>query len=239
MNKVIRIGLGVLLAVLLGFSPASAEFYVAGYLGAAIPTDKDVDVNALGATPLLTLQDVSLDTSLAYGGKVGYFFESLPYFGLEIEGYGYNPDASAQTVQSSLLGVPGSARVNNADLSVAGLGINGVFRLQLDESPSFPKGRLQPYAGMGLGVYFASLKTNQPMLPGLPDLNVDDNDTNVGFQALLGLKYFLIEHLALFAEYKYVYTGDFEFEETVAGAPATVETSLTSSLIYGGIAWHF
>ena len=90
---------------------------------------------------------------------------------------------------------------------------------------------------MGLGVFIANLETT--VVTAIDD----DTDTALGFQALAGLKYFFIPNLSLFAEYKFIQTGDFEFElsETVGGVPvtATAETDLTAHLVYGGIAWHF
>jgi len=244
MRTVTRIILGAVLVVVLGVSPASAEWYVGGYVGVAIPDEEDVDVglSAVGI-PIAdgTFKDVDLETSAVFGGKVGYFFESVPYFGLELEGYNFQPDADAQTVDFSgtVLGVPapGPVPITDIDIDVIGIGLNAVYRLQLGETDAMPRGRFQPYFGLGLGIFIADLETT------IFGLKADDTDTALGFQGLVGFKYFLIEHLALFAEYKFIQTDDFEFEDstTVLGVPVkgSLETDLTAHLIYGGIAWHF
>ena len=54
--------------------------------------------------------------------------------------------------------------------------------------------RLQPYAGVGLGVYFANLSNNGN--------SVSDNAVP-GLNALAGVRYYFTERIALFGEYKY------------------------------------
>lgn len=237
MKTATRIILGILFFGLLGFSPASAEWYVGGYAGVAIPTDKDVDIqaSAFGLAAADTLKDVDLDTSAVFGGKVGHFFEGLPSFGLELEVYHFRPDADQQTVQTTLF--PGGTQIAAADIAVTTIGLNALYRLQLAKSPDFPQGRFHPYLGAGLGIFIANLKTTV--------VTARDSDTDValGVQVPVGLKYFLIPNLSLFGEYKFIHTGDFKFElsETVLGVPVqgTIEANLTAHLIYGGIAWHF
>ncbi len=232
-----RIILGVILFGLLGASPAAAEWYVSGYAGVAIPADEDIDLSAsvLGLTAADTLKDVDLDTSAVFGGKAGHYFEGLPQVGLELEVYHFSPDSDPQTVQTNLF--PGGVTISAADINVTTIGINALYRLQLSQSDEYPRGRFQPYGGVGLGVFIANLETT--VVTAIDD----DTDTALGFQALAGLKYFFIPNLSLFAEYKFIQTGDFEFElsDTVVGVPvtATAETDLTAHLFYGGIAYHF
>ncbi len=248
MRTASRILFSALLCGLLGASPAAAEWYVSGYAGVSIPTDQDVDGNAnAGGIVLLngTFKDVDPNTSVVFGGKVGHFLESLPFLGLEVEGYHFSPDADSQTVQASgtilpgifPIPVAGQVTLGNVDVGVTSIGLNAVFRLQLGESDAYPKGRFQPYAGAGLGIFFANLETT------VVTAKNDDTDTAVGPQVLAGLKFFITEHLSLFGEYKFIHAPNFEFElsETVMGTPVNLklETDITSHLFYGGIAYHF
>ena len=54
--------------------------------------------------------------------------------------------------------------------------------------------RLQPYGGVGLGVFFANLSNNGN--------SVSDNAVP-GLNALAGVRYYFTERIALFGEYKY------------------------------------
>jgi len=233
-RTVSRIILGGVLAVLLGFSPASAEWYVSGYAGLAIPTDQDVDINgsAFGISVAdVTLKDVDLDNSAVFGGKVGYFFESWPHFGLELDAYHFNPDVGPQTVQASgtILGLPvvGATIFSELDIDVTGIALNAILRGMTAKSNDFPEGRFHGYIGVGPGIFISNLEA--------PGTTLDDTSTVVGGQVLAGMKFFLIDHLSLFGEYKFVFTDQFKFETT----GTTVEANIIAHLIYGGIAYHF
>ena len=226
------------MAVLLGFSPASAEWYVSGYAGVAIPNNQDFDVTGIvsGVSGSGTLKDVDLDTSAVFGGKVGYFFEDWTYFGLELEAYNFSPDAGPQTVQASgtILGLPvvGATIFREFDINVTGIALNAILRGMTAKSDAFPEGRFHGYIGVGPGIFIANLE-----VPTIP--SIDDTSTVVGGQVLAGVKFFLTEHLSLFGEYKFIFTDQFKFEFSPTGGNVTVNTGMTTNLIYGGIAYHF
>ena len=239
MRTTTRIIPSVLLLVLLA-SPVSAGWYVGGYAGVAIPNKEDFDLKttANGVNLLDGIfRNVDLDNSPVFGGKLGYFFARLPYLGFEMDAYHFRPDADSQTVNFSgtILGVPftGARNFNKADIAVTSVGLNVLFRLN-------PGGTLQPYAGVGGAATIANFETT------VLTRKDDDTDVAAAFQALGGLKLFPIgPNLALFAEYKYLRTGDFKFRlsetDPVLGAATKldVKTDLTAHLVYGGIALHF
>ncbi len=239
MRTVSRIILGGVLAVLLGFSPASAEWYVSGYAGLAIPNNQDADTTGsiFGLSFAGTLKDVDLDTSAVFGGKVGYFFEDWPYFGLELEGYHFSPDADPQTVQASgtIGGAPfsGPLTLSGADIGVTGIAVNAILRGMTGKSDAFPEGRFHGYIGVGPGLFISNLEA---LVATQTD---DDTSTVLGGQVLAGLKFFLTEHLSLFGEYKFIFTDKFEFELSEPGVSTTYKAGGMTNLIYGGIAYHF
>jgi hypothetical protein len=65
--------------------------------------------------------------------------------------------------------------------------------------------------------------------------------------ALGGVKIFLTEHIALFPEYKFMHTGEFQFNlrrtgtlgGNTASESSTMRTHLTSQNFYAGIALHW
>lgn len=220
MRTTTRIFLAILAVyAFLGVSPASAEWYIGGYAGIAIPNSEDIDLTVLGASA--TLQDVDLDNSVVFGGKVGYFFgpPSLLNFGLEVEGYHFRPDAGAQTV--NLTGI-GPVALDKIDIAVTGVGLNVIWR-------PIP-GALQPYIGVGGVAAIADVETT----------GLSDTEVAAGFQAIAGLKWLPISGLAFFIEYKFLQTTNFEFSGTVVpGVTGSAETDITANMVYGGVAWHF
>ena len=100
---------------------------------------------------------------------------------------------------------------------------------------TYPRGRLQPHIGVGGGISIANLEV----------AGTDDRDAVATFHAPAGASFFLIPHLAIFTEYKFLQTSDFEFTfsqtDPVTGLTLKedIEIDLTTHMIYAGIAWHF
>ncbi len=240
----------------LGLSPAQAEWYLSGYVGGTFLNNEDIkERGTVDGDPFnLTAKHVDLDSSIIFGGKIGHFFEGLPNFGLEVEAYHFSPDIDQQTVRitGTDAGEPVDERdvIPKADIGVTGIGINALYRLQLAQNAAFPKGRFHPYIGVGLGIFIAKVKTtleieDEETEEVIGRIKAEDTDTELGIQALAGLNYFLTKSLALFAEYKFIQTGDFEFR--LSGFDPATDTTVrskgtsdaTSHFFYGGIAFHF
>lgn len=226
-----------------------------GYVGAAVTQDKDlrteVEVNG-GPFVNGLARDLEFDTTLVFGAKAGYFFNrSLlgGHVGAELDVYHFRPDVADQQVRFTglLAGVQGDTHttVPAADIEVTALTLNLLYRLALATDARFPRGRVQPYVGIGAGAFIARLATTTTPF----DVNRDISDTDVqpGIQALAGARWFLTRSIALFAEYKFLQTETFAFKfresGTIGGAPVT-ETArdradLTSHLFYGGLGFHW
>ena len=215
--------------------------------GAAITQDTDVEDKLTSVTKF---KDVGFDTSVVFGGKVGFFFDPPVLggnFGLELEAYHFRPNIETQKVSLSSDGFSGEFRLIGADLHVTVIGLNGLYRLPLSRSDEFPQGRFHPYAGVGLGAFIARLETRTSVLD--VNTNVGDTDVKPGFQALAGVRFFLTRHIALFGEYRFVLTDDFTFNlisqpGTVGGAGPAFQISkrefnLTTHMLQVGIAYHW
>ena len=167
---------------------------------------------ALDYCPVVNLGDRDLADAGVYGGKVGHFFgDRMDWLGVEMEAFNTTPHVEQQGL------VPGS------HFRVTTLAFNLIGRLKLGcetktvrtEPRSRREGiryetryerefcRLQPYGGVGLGVFFANLSNNGN--------SVSDNAVP-GLNALAGVRYYFTERIALFAEYKYNWAV-LEFDE--------------------------
>jgi opacity protein-like surface antigen len=234
---------------------AVAEPYLAGYVGIALTDDRDLRTELeLDGVPFVNgrARDLSFDSSLAFGGKAGYFFERDLLggnLGAELDVYHFEPNFGAQTVRFSgmFAGVTGdiSTRLQSADIDVTAVTLNLLYRFRLLPDSQYPRGRLQPYVGVGAGAFIATLETRTSTFDA--NKEITDTDVRPGFQALGGARFFLTRNIALFAEYKFIQTETFSFKfkesGTIFGFPVT-ETArdradLTSHLIYGGIGFHW
>ena len=196
--------------------------------------------------------DLALDTSLVYGGKFGYFFD-VDLFGgntgIELDVFHFEPDVRGQTVKFSgmLAGVTGDTRteIQRSDVEITAVTLNALYRFRLLADQDFPRGRFQPYVGVGAGAYIAKLTTTST--PFDVNKDISDTDTRAGFQALAGVRWFFTPHVALFAEYKFVQTQTFSFtfkeSGTRFGFPVTEtardRAAFTGHLLYGGLGIHW
>jgi opacity protein-like surface antigen len=233
----------------------AGEPYAAGYVGAAITQDKDLRTELeINGVPFVNgrAHDLSFDTSVVFGGKGGYYLDRPllgGQLGAELDVYHFRPDAAAQRVRFTglLAGVPGEARtrLQSADIEITAVTANLLYRFALLSQPQFPRGRVQPYIGIGAGAFIARLSTTTS--PFDENKDIADTDVRPGVQALAGVRWFLTHNIAVFAEYKFVQTETFSFKfkesGTIFGFPAT-ETArdradITSHLLYGGIGFHW
>ena len=196
-------------------SHAFAELYVAGMAGYTVPNDF-TNVKGTGGASALSLSDLELQNSVAYGGKIGYFFPKVKWLGVETEVYNTTPNVKQQPVTASAFGrsVP-IASVPGFNLRVLTWGINAVVR--------YPGKTFQPYAGVGLGVFFAKATFQ----------GQSDSDTVPGLNALAGLRVFATDHVAIFAEYKYNRAA-FSFPNAIG-----FEGDYSANIFMGGLSYHF
>jgi len=209
------------------------ELYVAGFGGYTIGHGFD-DVEGTGALSGIKLGDIDLKNSGVYGAKVGYFMpRRLNWLGLEMEAFNTTPHLKE------------TAFTTGAHLRVTTLAFNAIARAKMmcerhDDHdgtgrPTTDRDhrahdfcRLQPYAGVGLGVFFAraSDATGSASDNAVPGLNV-----------LAGVRYFMTERVALFGEYKYN-RATFDFD-TVGATAAGLKGDYSASHIVGGLSLHF
>ena len=163
----------------------------------------------------VTLGVTEPDETEVFGGKVGFWFEALPWFGAEMDAGHMSPD---------LVLSDGSTRV---DVDVYTVGFNALVRFPgILGSVGFPRGRFQPYVGFGPALFVATTEESQaPVTPGLT-LKVEDTSVAGGVQAEAGLKIFLLKfglgEIAVFGAYRFAYFN--------LNAPTPLETTV------GGIA---
>jgi opacity protein-like surface antigen len=209
-----------------------AESYVAGQFGATFPgnglSDGDLTSTSAGSTPPFppgtftfpsgsTVSDQSLKTSFMFGGKIGHYLSRARWFGLEAEIFYSTPHIKQQdiTIRS---GTPitftpsGGGPSTSLGNEFTAVGVQGANFSVLTIAPlnlmfRYPGNRLQPYIGIGPGIFIASIKD-----PAITQGDNSQSSTKLGVNTLIGVRYFLTRHVSAFAEGKYNYVR-FNFEE--------------------------
>ena len=228
----------VLLATLgLGAAPARAELAIDIFGGVSWTKSTDVAVDGIDNTNVSVkgvFKDVELDPGFTVGGRIGYWFESLPFLGLGLDGFYFSLPVPAQTVDSTVnvsgkifnkpISTTSSGRVHlsSFELPSAGFSPQLMLRWPLFTSNDLPKGRLQPYVGVG-PAWAVTIDTDKAALI-------------LGGLVRGGVSFQLFSHLSLFAEYRYSFFPDFELRDK-SGLHFT--TDLDTHNVVGGISIRF
>ena len=64
--------------------------YVAGQIGVSIPT-RFSNIQGVDSNAGLTVSDLSLQNSFVYAAKLGYYFDSMKWLGVETEVFNFYP----------------------------------------------------------------------------------------------------------------------------------------------------
>lgn len=206
-----RLSMFALLSLVLSSSTAAqAEMYVAGQVGATIP-DRFSNIKGVGSEAGATFSDLSLHESVMYGAKLGYYFDSVKWLGLETEVFNTTPHVKQQTGTVSFGGA-------SATDTFTGLNVRVLTWAPINLVVRYQAGQLEPYAGVGMGVFFARIKDGET--------GGSSSSTTVGLNTQVGLRYLVTQNVSLFGEWKYN-RASFDFAE--GGLRATIASIILSS----------
>jgi opacity protein-like surface antigen len=211
-----------MLALLLFSRPVQAEMYVAGQIGAHLPNDaSNVEFSASGGTA--GLSDLALQNSLMYGAKLGYYFDrvKLGNFNLGIETEVFNATPHVKQQEWTIQGIPlGTAPgLTNRVLTWAPVVV--LVRYQA--------GAFEPYAGVGLGVFFSRLS----------DGTSSSSGTDVGLNTQVGIRYRVNKNVSLFTEWKYNYANISHGDFLGNGVGVDFSYNYSVHIVAGGLGYHF
>ena len=214
------LALGILLVL---NAPAQAEMYVAGQFGVTFPNNV-TNVEGVDSLAGLKFSDLSLHKSVMYGAKLGYYFDSIKWLGIETEVFNTNPNLKQQSVTATGPGGSASTTVAGQDIRVLTWApVNIVVRYQA--------GSFEPYAGVGMGVFFARIHDGQT--------GESSSSTKVGLNTQLGLRYRVTNHVSVFGEWKYN-RASFNFSDsTPTAATGGLKGDYSAHIIAFGLGYHF
>jgi opacity protein-like surface antigen len=225
-------GLVALLVPIVLFAPqAYAETYVAGQVGMTMPSvgkglsDGDLtstsfpDPTGTSNIPSATVSDQSLKTSLMFGGKIGHYFSKAQWFGIEAEIFYSTPHIKQQDITfrteapgtftpsggGPIIPIPSGTQIPLLDVQGANFRVITIAPLNL--MFRYPGNRLQPYIGVGPGIFIARISD-----PSITQGENSQSSTKLGLNTFIGARYYLTRQVSAFAEGKYNYVR-FNFEE--------------------------
>jgi len=222
------------------------EFSVGAFGGKAFHSNEDLKLNMGNISDPWhgTVHGVTLNDSGTFGGKLTAWYlprkyNWQPQVGLELDFTRFTADLDPQ-----LRGADGTVTTPgfqlgafqygfDRDLSVNTLAANLMFRYPIWSAPDLPQGRIAPYVGIGVGAQQATLS-----LQVVPYREVDYAPAG---QLLVGMKFFVMKNLAIFGEYKRIWSShDFTYSGSGIKPPGYEETwSVVTNILAGGVSLHF
>jgi opacity protein-like surface antigen len=220
-------GVNGLVICLLSFTPllasiAQAEPYIAGQFGVTFPGNLS-NVGGIQPSSGLRLTDLDLVSSFEGGIKAGAFFQRLRWLGVETEFFYTNPHVKQQNVTITGPGAPLTLNLGGAHMRVATWAFNLMAR--------YPGPHFQPYAGVGLGIYWARISDNNNGIGTA-------SDTSPGLNVLAGLNYLVGRHVGLFTEYKYN-RARFDFGGGDGTNSVFLKSDYSAHTLVLGVGYHF
>jgi opacity protein-like surface antigen len=192
---------------------AYAEWYAGGAIGVSITHDVD-DLKGTYSTGTASVTSFSPDTSFTGGIKGGYFFENIPYFGVEINWSISDPDVNKEAITATITGTPIGAFTGQAtgdflgsvDVeSVSSFGFLAMLRVT-DENAIKEYSGVQPFLGLGFTV--STLDVNSATIFDtagtlIRSTTKSDSSTDIGFLLSTGLNYIVSNNIKVYGEYKF------------------------------------
>ena len=174
--------------------------------------------------------DVTFDSSLVGGMRVGAWMPSVPYLGLAVDGFYFTTGVEPQTltgcIGSSCGSLPTTAETKQKHIGIA---FDIMLRMPIAKSEEFPMGRFQPYITFGPAVFRSKAE-----VPGFNSVWT----TTLGFKGGAGGKVFVTNNLSLFGEYRLTWFEP-EYQFFVSNTQISVSNRLTTHHFVGGLSVHF
>ena len=207
----IRIWLAALIVLAslgVGSRPASAEWFADLFAGLSFTRDHDLKLNDQGVGQG-TYESVEFDRSLAWGGRAGRYFDSLPFLGLGLDFFRFYPDIGGQSVQLRGCFFPGGCGTGRGgagslDVETTSVSVDLMLRLPLWKSTEAPQGRVQPYVAVGPPLFITTITPRNTRNFRNHD---DDTDYSFGYKAAAGVAVQVWSNLALFGEYRFTHVS--------------------------------
>jgi opacity protein-like surface antigen len=197
----------VVACLLSSVGPASAEWFADVYGGYSLTQNNDVTSHTASAG-LSHYRDVEFDRSLAYGGRVGRYFDAVPFLGLGIDFFKFSPAIGPQQLRidgcvpsGGCSGGPGGT-TGRIDVDSWALSLDVLLRLPLLKTENAPWGAIQPYVTAGAPLF------NTTVTPRTTSQfrNQDgDTDRSFGYKFGGGVAFHVARNLMFFAEYRFTH----------------------------------
>lgn len=197
-------------------APIKERWFVDLYFGGVMPEDGDVDAEAapFGVTVKDSANNVDYDNTYTFGGRAGGWSREFRGIGLALDFSYFKLEADGIDTK--------------------------VFPLSLLLMLRYPGDRLEPYIGVGPGLFISDTKVDI-QLSG-QNKTFSDSRADVGLDTRAGLAWRLFRRFAIFGEYRFTYfEGDYDDKVSAAGSETEVKIDTKNSVHHFlvGVSYRF
>ena len=160
-----------------------AEAFADIGIGGAFTQNEDVTAHGFGAASGTFRGDFA--DSFTAGGRGGYWFDEIPWFGVGGSVSYFQPDVKPADV-------PGFERI---DVTVVPLTALAMFRAPVQVSRRFPYGQIQPYAAVGPGIFISTAS----------DSAFSATSVDAGVDVHAGVTFLFTPEVGMFGEYRFTH----------------------------------
>lgn len=218
-----------------GSRPASAEWFADLYAGSSFTQNSDLKLNDQGIGQG-TFEDVEFDKALAWGGRAGRYFDSLPFLGLGLDFFRFSPYIGPQSVNLRGCFYPGgcgSGRggTGSFDVETTAVSVDLMLRLPLLKTADAPHGRVQPYVAVGPPLFMTTITPRHTR-----NFRNHESDTefSFGYKLAGGVAVQIFSNLSLFGEYRFTHVSPEVELRDASNRKTTLRTELdTHSALLG------
>ena len=214
---------------------ATAQGYLDVYGGAAFTNDDEL-VTRISGTSLH--DDVEYNPTAQIGIRGGLWFPDLPWLGIASDLSYLEVDGPSSGVDHTVDGV--SVRTaENVDIDLFPISILLMLRTKLVMIPFSSRLGLQPYAGVGPGLFVSWIHDDAYVI-GIDgeEESIDEVSYEIGLDTRAGIRLHITSSISLFTEYRFTYYEP-EIDETVLDTTVDVESQLRTHGVIAGVGFHF
>lgn len=213
------------------------EWYLAGYTGLSYLPSADWKMSKDFGSVYgnRTAKNIVYQPGILGGIKFGRYFDSLPWFGVEVETNfsRHNIHGNQGQISPPVPGGPTNA-LGGADwFMIWDTQVNLLARHGFFKDKEIPFGRLQPYVGIGPGFELIYGKV--------------DSAKNFAIETQAGVRYMCTQNIALFIEYKFSYQFAVEYQNFLIAKQSTLTPPGGGTMTFDvphhrfvvGVSYHF
>ena len=204
------------------------------YGGAAFTSDSDL-ATRIGGSSLH--DDVDFDPSAEVGIRGGLWFPDLPWLGFASDFSYFELDGPSAGVEHTIGGTPIRTR-DDVDIDLIPISILLMLRTKLFTAPFGPPLGVQPYVGLGPGLFVSWVDDALTIGIGGIEESVEDTSLDIGLDTRAGLRFHLTHSFALFVEYRFTYYEP-DFDDDLFGDSIEIESEIATHHAIGGLEFQF